>query len=791
MFWYDTKERLIGNHKINYMGGVTKTEMKLDFPGNINESKVYHTRSSTDTEIIVKQRYVYNAQNLLVKHYHQVDTGQEELLEEPIYDDLGRVSNKKVGNNLQQIDYTYNVRGWLTSINNTANLGNDIFAFKINFNQREGVEIPNNDFSQHKVKPKYNGSISETSWSGSAGNIQRYGYVYDGGGRMLAGLYQNNASPYNKEHSEIVNYDNRGNINSLYRTSYKPLKGTAILIDNLTYTNNGNRVTNINDNSGNANGYEGGNGLIGYDVNGNITAIPDKGITNITYNFLNLPTEINDGNSTFFLYSADGTKLKKTLTLYKDTGNVKVITEYLDGFQYSSPNTAELNGLLTEPPSGSGVESAKTASEPEAFISSEIAISAAPPGGSTMELVFFPTSEGFYDYKNKLYIYQYKDHLGNVRISYTKNTTTGLATVIDNNTYYPFGMNHLNNLNASQYNPLSVPYNYKYNQKELQETGFYDYGWRQYMPDLGRWNGMDILSESYHSFSPYAYVMNNPIMFFDPNGMLSQSFINEIMNSASGTTWYNNNDGSFTNNWGDTMSNDGIGMNFNSSTGFYGGRGGGGGGGMPTINIPTVYLTGSSSGWGSQIQSQFNSYMNSWNAQNWGDAAHGGLYGLGHGLNYVGDNILGTRGKTGGATPGTSIASQYFRSTEWGKTKAPKSLQGIFYNRNGVKLKTPTWGGVAGRATPYIGRGVVAISAGMSIYNVATADNKALAASQEVGGWAGAYVGAQMGAELGATIGSLFPGAGTLIGGVVGGVIGGAIGYGYGSDFRESIYYDF
>ncbi|MGS0747496.1 hypothetical protein [Halpernia sp. GG3] len=30
-------------------------------------------------------------------------------------------------------------------------------------------------------------------------------------------------------------------------------------------------------------------------------------------------------------------------------------------------------------------------------------------------------------------------------------------------------------------------YNYKYNGKELQETGMYDYGARMYMPDIGVW----------------------------------------------------------------------------------------------------------------------------------------------------------------------------------------------------------------------------------------------------------------------------------------------------------------
>jgi len=57
-----------------------------------------------------------------------------------------------------------------------------------------------------------------------------------------------------------------------------------------------------------------------------------------------------------------------------------------------------------------------------------------------------------------------------------------------------------------------------FSNKELQETGLYDYGWRQYMPDIGRWNAMDQLAEMYAPISPYAYVANNPISFIDPDG---------------------------------------------------------------------------------------------------------------------------------------------------------------------------------------------------------------------------------------------------------------------------------
>ncbi len=148
--------------------------------------------------------------------------------------------------------------------------------------------------------------------------------------------------------------------------------------------------------------------------------------------------------------------------------------------------------------------------EREAFeVDEVIELRTAPP---TLEI--FPTAEGFYDYQNKRYIYQYRDHLGNVRVSYAKGSNG--PEVLDTNDYYPFGMNFLNSDLVSR---LEQPWSkYKYNGKELQETGMYDYGARFYMPDIGRWGVVDPLAEKYAGISPYVYVADNPINAIDPDG---------------------------------------------------------------------------------------------------------------------------------------------------------------------------------------------------------------------------------------------------------------------------------
>ena len=132
-----------------------------------------------------------------------------------------------------------------------------------------------------------------------------------------------------------------------------------------------------------------------------------------------------------------------------------------------------------------------------------------------------------------------------MRSSYARNPDTGSAEVLDRNDYYPFGMNMQGY--SSAFDSAGGVYNYKYNGKELQETGFYDYGWRQYMPDLGRWFGMDKLSEKFHMGSPYSYAMNNPVMFYDIDGRDLPGWLQKLWDKTTKeSSWTSNGYGGFT-----------------------------------------------------------------------------------------------------------------------------------------------------------------------------------------------------------------------------------------------------
>nr|WP_294279250.1 RHS repeat-associated core domain-containing protein [uncultured Chryseobacterium sp.] len=250
---------------------------------------------------------------------------------------------------------------------------------------------------------------------------------------------------------------------------------------------------------------------------------------------------------------------------------------------------------------------------------------------------------------------------------------------MDVNDYYPFGLNHLKS--GTAFFGQGSYKNYKYNSKELQETGMYSYGWRDYMPDIGRWNGIDQLAESYLSTSTYAYVANNPVSNADvdgrwfnndgsidvsgtANGFVStrsyaQSYLGQNSQQGGGSAeviakmialggdWYNTGYG-FAGTAKIGLAYDGSYTSLNTDLDDY-------------FNIPTVYLTGKSSGWGNQIQSHFNSFINKWNKP-------GGVYGAIQRLtSYLANQIDDTNEEFPQITDPGGLARTDFDASTWDK----------------------------------------------------------------------------------------------------------------------------
>ncbi len=143
------------------------------------------------------------------------------------------------------------------------------------------------------------------------------------------------------------------------------------------------------------------------------------------------------------------------------------------------------------------------------------------------------TSSGVEGYR---YVYQFKDHLDNVRLSYTKNDA-GTLEIIEENNYYPFGLAHqgYNSSVSSLGNSTAqlLGFGGKEEQDELG-LGWIDITARNYDPAIGRWMNLDPLAEQMRRHSPYNYAFDNPIYFMDPDGMKPFGAINSNGNCCNG-----------------------------------------------------------------------------------------------------------------------------------------------------------------------------------------------------------------------------------------------------------------
>ena len=435
-FYYDIRGREVKRVESNAMNGYDVTTTSYSFTNKpLTLTHVHTSGSKSLTEV---HTYSYDYADRLSKVQHKLDNNTIVTLAEYTYDDLGRMEQKKLGGTAHSSAYSYNIRSWLTGITGSK------FTQTLAYNNSTAG---------------YNGNITAMGWTAD-GDSHSYTFTYDGLSRLLNATH--GAGRFTEK---VTSYDKNGNIKGLQRYGQTGAS-TYGLIDNLSYTLNGNQLNRVDD-AVNASAYNGGFEFkdavkqaneYAYDNNGNLTKDLNKGIEEIQYNSLNLPKLIKfkDQSTITYTYAADGTKLR---------------VEHKIGS--STTRTTYCRNVIYE--------------------------------GSIAKYLL--TEEGYVSLDNGEYYYYLKDHQGNNWVVVDQN-----SNVEETNHYYPFGGVFTNTRNAQPY---------KYNGKELDTKkglNWYDYGARMYDAALGRWHVVDPLAEKYYSVSPYNYCMNNPVNAIDSNG---------------------------------------------------------------------------------------------------------------------------------------------------------------------------------------------------------------------------------------------------------------------------------
>jgi RHS repeat-associated protein len=150
---------------------------------------------------------------------------------------------------------------------------------------------------------------------------------------------------------------------------------------------------------------------------------------------------------------------------------------------------------------------------------------------TTESLQFFSHPEGYVEKKGSSfdYVYQYKDHLKNVRLSYSDSNNDGsidaATEIISEKNYYPFGLTHKGYNNVISGNSNAAADKFGFGGKELQdELGleWMDFHARNYDASLGRWMNVDPLAEKSPDWTPFRYAYNNPVKYFDLDGKIER-----------------------------------------------------------------------------------------------------------------------------------------------------------------------------------------------------------------------------------------------------------------------------
>lgn len=439
-------------------------EYDYDELGRLTESRYQPTNSEK-----FFQRYSYDALGRMNKV--ETSTNGSTWIKDAEYTSFladGEVGQLKLGNtDIQKVDYSYTVQGWLEKINNgsisTGSKG-DRFGMNLDYD--------------------FNGNINLQEWrqEGVSGtDTMSYNYTYDNANRLSSANNGDSSYCTGFSCSFDVNYtyDKNGNITDivrhtdLYGYNFDTYSAKNYNDYNIQFETNTNRIDSLN-HIENVDGSSTDHGglQVTYDANGNMISNEMQGFSSVDYDWRNLPAQMIVGANTLqYAYDAEGNRVKK-----------KVVS-----------------GVETHYVRGAGGET--------------IAIYQADT------LLFHNILAGadiIGNHKNGARKYFLKDHLGSVR-----TTVDESGVVVGYSDYYPFGLlMPTRNGRSGSLTEEADKYKFTGHERDVEADLTLDYMMaRNYDPIIGRFLQIDPHFSSYPSWSPYTYTFNNPMLFTDPTGM--------------------------------------------------------------------------------------------------------------------------------------------------------------------------------------------------------------------------------------------------------------------------------
>jgi len=365
--YYDDRGRVIEINSNNFSGGKDTLVTQYSFNNKVLRVLDAHGKGGANPlNFATLTKIFYDAAGRISSITKKVGNSLEDTIQSSKFDEQGQLSLKKIGqkrisitniaytlNPLDSIRYSYNIRGWLAGINKdfTNSLNGAVNWF--------GMEI---DYDYGFNGAQLNGNIAGIKWRNNNDGAQRaYGFNYDAANRITKGDFtQYTGSAWNVSSNidfgvHSINYDDNGNILAMNQMGVK--LNTPVLIDSLVYGYNLNSnqlsyVTDkVNDTTARLGDFSEKNNNTTqdywYDGNGNMNQDNNKAISNIHYNYLNLPDSITVTGKGYikFVYNAQGIKLQKITV--DNSVNIKTLTTYINGFTYQSRSAITGKGLDT------------------------------------------------------------------------------------------------------------------------------------------------------------------------------------------------------------------------------------------------------------------------------------------------------------------------------------------------------------------------------------------------------------------------------------------------------------